>query len=413
MGYLDLMRRIVPRIFAQGLLTLTGFVISITAAHELSTASLAVFFIAWTLESLWVGAVRTVAVPAILLSRQSTPLIPLIGIALAAAIPLVAAIVVVAIQALPVWTAVLLGLSAWSLASYELARTVLSRRHSASAAIAFLDGGLLVLCLIPVGVSLITNSISLDIALGSLVSASVIMCVIATYWPVPPLTDEKVVTLREWLGTSTPLLRIGFLEWVVFAGVSLISLAIMATLGGAEVVAGIRLGETLTAPIGIVASALPLIIASSLREQDSHSSKWPSLMKHVLIFMMVGTCGWLAFILFGPSAAVSLFVGDHVEIARQATLGLSLGVLASLFAASATLFMKHRGQMAELRWLRWGQLSISVPFVAAGALTGTVVLTGLAISAYQMIGAAAQAALQRRSTFPRDESSSPSSESDR
>jgi len=278
---------------------------------------------------------------------------------------------------------------------------MLSRNHPSHNAIAVLDAALLISCLIAVGIFLVADTLTLDVTMATVVLSSGLLSACAVFWPISALPgQEPSEALGSWARSMGPVLRIGLLEWAIFAGVSVASLAVMQALGGPDVVAGIRLGETLSSPIGILASALPLISAASLRSQDPHLNRWPKQMSSVFAVLTVVSVLWIAFVLAAPPVVISLLVGDHADIARSALLGLALGVFASIFAASSTLFMKHRGQTRELGWLRWGQLAIALPFVSLGSLSGNAFGGALGVSAYQTLTSIVQFFLQRRQLGP-------------
>ncbi|WP_216099631.1 hypothetical protein, partial [Curtobacterium sp. MMLR14_002] len=83
---------LLPRVGAQAFLALANYLVSITAAHALGTGPLAAFFAAWALESTWVGAVRMVLVPALLLSKRTPRLLPLALMSVLLGTPIAAAV---------------------------------------------------------------------------------------------------------------------------------------------------------------------------------------------------------------------------------------------------------------------------------------------------------------------------------
>jgi hypothetical protein len=202
--------------------------------------------------------------------------------------------------------------------------------------------------------------------------------------------DERFEPALDWLRQTWQLIRLGMLEWVVFFVTSMAGVALLGIIGGADVLAGVRLAETLVAPIGLVSSALPFLSAAALRDQSPGAVRWPKILRNSLLLLEAGALVYLIGLQVAPEPVLALLVGEHVEIARQASLGLAIGVLASLFASVATLVMKHRQQVRVLSRLRLVELIVSLPLIAAGAAFGTAAAAGMGISASQALPAAVQ-----------------------
>jgi hypothetical protein len=384
------------RIGAQAFLALSSYLVSISAAHALSTDALALFFVGWTLESMWIGAIRMVVVPALLLHRSAPPLTVLIGVGSLAATPLVVAVLVTC-RDLPIETQWLLATSVWTLGGYELARSLLSRGITNSMALPIADGGVFVLALLGVVAATLLPVSGVDAALASLSLASVLATVvIVLLLHRRQLALGRPEPLRAWLAATWPLLRLGTLEWVVFFATSTAGLALLGLLGGPRVLAGVRLAETLAAPIGLLSSALPFVVAGALRDDQGEAVRWPKAVRETWLALTAGTVLYLVLLQVLPAPTLRLLVGDHVEIAREASLGLAIGVVASVFGATATLVMKHRRQVRVLARLRFVELIVALPAVAVGASTGTATGAGLGVSASQLVPAAVQAVLHVR-----------------
>jgi len=379
---------LLPRVGAQAFLALANYLVSITAAHALGTGPLAAFFAAWALESTWVGAVRMVLVPALLLSERTPRLLPLALMSVLLGTPIAAAVFITAHVGLSTLTALLLAVSVWALGAYEVARSLLSREHRSTYSIAVADGTVFGIALVVTLVVIkTTGRAGLDAALMSVVGAAVVVAL--CIGGVLRRTDPAPRTpLLPWLKEARQLLRLGVLEWVVFFIISVASLALLGAVGGPEILAGVRLGETIAAPIGLLGSALPFVASGALRQEGGQTTRWPRSLSLTLLLLVGVTVLWLGAVQIVPAATLSLLVGDHVELARGASLGLALGALASLFAETATLVAKKRGRIRFLSRLRIVQLITFVPCVSAGALTGTTTGAGLGISLQQSVPAA-------------------------
>lgn len=386
---------LLPRVGAQAFLALANYLVSITAAHALGTGPLAAFFAAWALESTWVGAVRMVLVPALLLSKRTPRLLPLALMSVLLGTPIAAAVFITAHVGLSTLTASLLAVSVWALGAYEVARSLLSREHRSTYSIAVADGVVFGIAFVVTLVATTTGRAGLDAALMSVVGAAVVvaLCIGGVLRRADPAPRTP---LLPWLKEARQLLRLGVLEWVVFFIISVASLALLGAVGGPEILAGVRLGETIAAPIGLLGSALPFVAAGALRQEDAQATRWPRSLSLTLLLLVGVTVVWLGAVQIVPAATLSLLVGDHVELARGASLGLALGALASLFAETATLVAKKRGRIRFLSRLRIVQLVTFVPCVAAGALTGTTTGAGLGISLQQSVPAAVLAAAHWR-----------------
>lgn len=386
------------RVAAQAFLALSSYLVSISAAHSLGTEALAVFFVGWTLESMWIGAIRMVLVPALLLHETVPRPLVLIGVGALLGLPLMAAVLIIGAE-LPTDTQWLLALTVITLGCYEIARSLLSRGVSNANALPAADAVVFILALLGVGAGGALRVNGLSVSLASLSIAAVLVAAAIVF--VLRKRSRYALTpeaFRSWVRDSWPLLRLGGLEWIVFFVSSTAGLALLGFLGGAEVLAGVRLAETLVAPIGLMTSALPYIVSGALRTDLAARKTWPKAVRQVWLLLTAGTIVYLVAIQLAPESMLRILVGDHVVIARQASLGLALGVVASVFAATATLVMKHRREVKTLSRLRTIELAVTLPAVAAGASTGTLIGAGLGISSSQLFPALVQGVLQLRST---------------
>jgi hypothetical protein len=390
---------LLPRVGAQAFLALANYLVSITAAHALPTGPLAAFFAAWALESTWVGAVRMVLVPALLLADRTPRLVPLLVVNLILGAPITVAVFIVAQVGLPLSTALLLAASVWALGGYEVARSLLSREHRSTYSIAIADGAVFGTALVVTVVVALTRGVALNAALSSVIIAALAVTVVVAL-ALQKFDPSPRQPMFAWFRAASQLLRLGVLEWVVFFVISVASLALLGAVGGPEILAGVRLGETIAAPIGLLGSALPFVAAGALRDESRGEVRWPRPLTLTLGFLVALTVLWLGAVQLVPADVLALLVGDHVDLARGASLGLALGAIASLFAETATLVAKKRGRIRFLSKLRVLQLVTFVPCVAAGALTGTTTGAGLGISAQQSIPAAVLAVSQWRSQGP-------------
>ncbi|MCM3505969.1 hypothetical protein M3666_12675 [Curtobacterium sp. ODYSSEY 48 V2] len=375
---------------------MSSYLVSISAAHSLETGALAIFFIGWTIESMWVGAVRMILVPALLLNDTVPRPAVLIAVGCALSIPLVAAVLLTSGD-LPLLVRWLLALSVVTLGAYEMARSLLSRTVTRALALPLADAIVFFAALVGILLGALAGADGLTVALASLCASSALVTIAILSLITLGRRGGTFEPLQAWLLVTWPLLRLGGLEWIVFFVTSSGGLALLGLLGGPNILAGVRLAETLVAPIGLLSSALPFVVSSALRADPSAVGPWPRAVRDVWLLLTIVTVAYLAAIQFAPSAALRLLVGEHVEIARQASLGLALGVVASVFGATATLVMKHRRQVKTLARLRAVGLIVALPAVAIGASTGSVMGAGVGVSSSQLFPAIVQAGLTLRS----------------
>jgi hypothetical protein len=386
------------RVAAQAFLALSSYLVSISAAHSLETEALAVFFVGWTLESMWIGAIRMIIVPALLLHESAPRPLVLVAAGSLLGLPLTVAVLITG-AGLTFLTQWLLALSVLTLGAYEIARSMLSRGIASAAALPLADAVVFVIALVGVMSGGVLKLDGLTTALGSLSAAALIVSAgIVLVLRSSQRGAVRPEPLRSWMRATWPLLRLGGLEWIVFFVSSTAGLALLGFLGGPRVLAGVRLAETLVAPIGLVSSALPYVVASALRADKVAHGAWPRAVRHVWLLLTIGTVAYLVAIQLAPESLLSILVGEHVGIAREASLGLAIGVIASVFAATATLVMKHRRQVKVLSRLRTIELAVTLPAVAAGASTGSLVGAGLGISSSQLFPAVVQGVVQFRTS---------------
>jgi hypothetical protein len=386
------------RVAAQAFLALSSYLVSISAAHSLGTEALAVFFIGWTLESMWIGAIRMIIVPALLLHESAPRPLVLLAAGSLLGLPLMVAVLVTS-DALPPLTQWLLAVTVLTLGGYEIARSMVSRGIASTAALPLADALVFVIALTGVVLGNVLSADGLATALGSLSVAALTVATGILFVLRSRLGGAvEPEPFHSWIRATWPLLRLGALEWTVFFVSSTAGLALLGFLGGSRVLAGVRLAETLVAPIGLMSSALPYVVSTALRADKVTRGPWPRAVRHVWLLLTVGTVIYLVAIQVAPESLLSFLVGNHVEIAREASLGLAIGVVASVFAATATLVMKHRGQVKSLSRLRTIELAVTLPAVAAGAGTGSLIGAGLGISLSQLFPAVVQWVVQHRSS---------------
>jgi len=384
------------RIAAQAFLALSSYVVSVSAAHSLETGALAIFFVGWTVESMWIGAIRMVLVPALLLHDRVPRASVLVAMGALFATPLVVA-VLIACRSLPPGTRWLLATSVLTLGAYEIARSLLSRQSTSVFTLPAADSALFVLALVGLGFAALFSLNLFDVALASVSGAALLLAVgIVVLLDRRDQPSSAPEDLRAWSAATWPLVRLGVLEWAVFFVTTTLGLALLGFLGGPQILAGVRLAETLVAPIGLLSSALPYVVSGALREDRTSTKRWPRTVRAVWLMLTTVTVLYLVGIQLVPADVLGILVGDHVAIARDASLGLALGVVASVFGATATLVMKHRRQVRTLSRLRSIGLAVTLPAVAIGSATGTVVGAGFGVSSSQLFPAVVQGFLHVR-----------------
>jgi hypothetical protein len=375
-------REFAARVAAQGFLALTSYVVSITAAHSLNTLELAFFFSAWAIESLFIAAVRMVLLPAFVLTRSLPSLFGTLGMTLVCCAPFVVIAFVVAVNGLGPSTAGLLAATVITFGVYEAVRCWIIGTKRGGTAIAVSDTILFVMT--AGGVLAVANTPVRGLA-TALVIVNVTALIMATFLARSQLRLRlSVVPMAAWAKDQAALLRLHVVEWAVFFIVSVAGLAILGFVGGPAVLTGVRLGETLAAPIGLLGSAIPLIVASYIGEIDARRT-WSAPLMLITFSLMMVSGAWLALLQWGPSVLVSALVGPHVETARAASLGLALGALASLFIEVASLLEKRRKHLRFLHLVRLSQLITLAPLMAAGAAFQSVIVAALAMSTQQAL----------------------------
>lgn len=373
------------KILGQGLLALTSFIVSFAAAHSLSTRALAVFFVAWTLETMWIAAVRGVLVPGIIVTKMQPNSWALLGTHSLLVAPMSGAVFLVAnVGGLGWIVAALLALTPLSLGSYELGRTYLSK---------FAGGSITTADCIMLGIAGTVSFVGWNAnradlllwALVGLIAGSFVVCLLASYHVERNVDCDQRMGLVSWFKDNIVLMRTGLFEWTVFFAVSMISVGILGFLGGAEVLAGIRLAETLLAPLVIAGSAIPLILSPYVSSVNRGHIEWPRIAAYVSWAFSFGAVLWVCAILILPLSVLEMLVGEHGLYARRALVGLSLGVMVSFFSVTFTLFFKVRGYLKELRVVRWVQLCASIPIIAVASVWGDVLVAAIGISVHQLL----------------------------
>lgn len=382
------MRALIDRVLSQGALALANFFVSIAAAHSLPTAGLAAFFLAWTVETLWIAGLRTVILPA--LSTHHERVNNRVLLLITAAGSAVACVVVFAlsIEALPVATSALLALTPLTLGTYEVWR--MQRALAGIGAATIPD-----LCLAGAGFIgfLVAPLLGHGSLQGSLVAVNV-ACLVFVVALRSRDSAQAPVGFRVWVGGARAGLLTGALEWGVFTIISLVGVLIMRLVGGDAVLAGVRLAETLFAPVVLLASSLPFMAARELVSDTG--VRWPRRFKMTLSALICVGAMWIVVVLLAPEALLSVLVGSHVDIARQAVIGGAAGTLVTIYSTGAALMMRRRRQFRPLATLRLVELGAAPLLVGVGSAFGTPLSASIGVSAYQLIPAVAQTVILRR-----------------
>ncbi|MDN4646523.1 hypothetical protein [Arthrobacter sp. PsM3] len=387
-------RHAVDRVFGQALLLIPNFFVSITAAHQLQTSALAAFFIAWTIESQWIAGIRAILVPTLVLHESRPRALALFGTLSALAL------VPGGVMFFVAYDGGLDFLSSLALAFTPLVLGALDCVRSISAKSARRRGRLLIVDAAPlVGVcgvfglgliAVVPNNVlttTVGVLAGSMAGLFLALKGVSQ-------DPKQLDTARVWLRASRGLLLAGIQEWAVFAFVGLASIGILNELAGPEAVAGIRLAETLLAPLGVLALAVPVAVAPMIRSLEA---RWPGPLKLTAALLMGVGFAWISLVLLVPASWVAFVVGDHGSEARMAVGGLAAGAMAGLGASVLSIVLKRRNQLKKLRAVRWLELAIAIPCVAVGALGGTVASAAASISVFQVVAACALVLAERMS----------------
>lgn len=378
---------VLGRILGQALLLLPNFMVSITAAHKLDTVPLAAFFVAWTIESQWIAGVRSILVPAIILRSGRPSITALLGcLSALALIPGFVMLSICLAGGLDIASAVAVSLTPLVLGALDCSRSLLAKSAEQRMRLFMVDAapitGALVLvgCAQLLGVEYGLAVAAFGLLLGGLAGLNVALGGRAR-------VPGDLEPMRNWLRERRLLLITGGQEWLVFASVGLLSITVINAIAGPQAVAGIRLAETLLAPLGVVVLAVPVVLAPVLQNFSGNSLRWPSSLSLSVALLM--SCGiiWVTVLLVVPDSWVGLLVGGHVVDARHALAGLGIGAVASLGAAVFSLVLKRRNELKTLRRVRWIELLIAVPCVAAGSFFGSVTSAAAGVSVLQVIGA--------------------------
>ncbi|MDQ0674007.1 hypothetical protein QFZ36_001568 [Pseudarthrobacter siccitolerans] len=389
------------RIFGQALLLLPNFLVSITAAHKLDTVALAAFFIAWTIESQWIAGVRAILVPAIVLRHGRPGLLAILGSLSGVALLPGGVMLLIALKGgVGMAGSIAVALTPLVLGTLDCARAILAKSADRRSRLLAVDASPMVgaagflACAYFAAIPYDLATAAFGLVVGSVFGLCLALVGLRH-------SSEEVDPLLQWLRSRRSLLLTGGQEWLVFAIVGLLSIGVINTLAGPEAVAGIRLAETLLAPLGVVVLAVPVVLAPVIQSLDSAGGKWPTPLK-VTVGLLTG-CGvvWVAVILLVPDAWLAFVVGSHVDEARLAAAGLGLGAIASLGAAVFSMVLKRRNELVRLRMVRWGELVIAVPCVAVGALMNGVASAAASISVLQVIGAISLVVAERASALRR------------
>lgn len=373
-----MIRTILVRLLAQSSLLVASFAVSVVAANDLNTPALAAFFVLWTVQSLWIGGVRQVLGPAVLLTPEA-PKRSLLAVAAATSGTLVAiaGLVTATLLGLDVAAAIVVSTTCATMGTYDVVRIAVSR-ESKSSILVISDSIVLVSTLIATCVPvLMGNGVSLHWTAAGM-SAGAGLGLVALLRAAN--SDPRVMGFREWAHRSRKLMSVGLLEWGTFAVTGMIAIAAMMALGGSDVVAGVRLAETLAAPVALIGATVPMLGSTLLRSTDPAAPRVPRAYRRFTLILAVISTLWIAVVLIVPGTWISLIVGDNVEIARLAFSAMSLSVLVGVLAASTTLSMQYFGSLRSLSVVRVVQLVIAAPFVAIGTIAGGLLGAALSIS---------------------------------
>jgi hypothetical protein len=382
------MRTLIDRVLSQGALALANFFVSIAAAHSLSTAHLASFFLAWTVETLWIAGLRTVVLPSLSTHHERVRTRDLLLIAAGGGVVVAVVVFALCASSLAPATALLLAMTPVTFGLYEIWRMQRALEGSGTAVLPDTALAAAGLCGFLAAPLLGHGSLG-----GSLLAVNVISITIVLGVRSRSQRDERV-GIRVWMRGARNGLLTGTLEWGVFTAISLVGVLIMRVVGGDAVLAGVRLAETLFAPVVLLASSLPFMAAKELR--GSVGIKWPKRFRFTVLILLALAAAWIIAVLVAPGVAIGLLVGEHVAIAREAVLGGALGTLLTIYSTAAALMMRKRKLYVPLAKLRLVELGAAPLLVGAGSLFGTPLGASLGVSAYQAIPAVAQAVLLRR-----------------
>lgn len=373
------------KIGGQGFLAASSFLVSFAAAHSLDASGLAVFFFAWTLESMWIAALRKVIMPSILTSRLRPSALSMWFVTLSSSVPVGGCVFLVGfVGGLGIGPSLMIGLTPLSLGCYDISRTYMS--FGTKSFLPFIDLTMFTVSICAATFVYFFFELSLlETALVALTFVSFVLSAFVCFFVSRTILKDEVVGVWSWGVSASGQIGTGFLEWIVFFSVSMLGVFLLGFVGGAEVLAGVRLAETLVAPLSIAVSAIPLMLTPELDEIRRDRSRWPLLAQKICLLLTCGVVAWILVLLFIPDGMLGVLVGEHVHLAKAALLGVAIGVFVSPASTMLTFIMRVDGALKEIRVVRYVQLILSGPVVGVASLSRDPFVAALGLSAHQVL----------------------------
>lgn len=334
---------------------------------------------------MWIAAIRKILLPALIVaeSRPSGSVVWLVHVV--ASIPISGLVFIVAlVGGLEMNLSVLLATTPMALGAYDVARIFLG--VSARSAVWFFDSALFA-CLCA-GSYLFARMLQMELLKSALLSLSVsafLISVLVCLFSFGLKYSTSSVRVLVWVRQGKNQMLTGVVEWCVFFAVSMTGVFLLGFFGGPEVLSGVRLAETLVAPLSIAVSALPLLLAPEVDQLRDLKGGWTNLCKRLSLVLLILSVSWVVLLLLSPDEWLAILVGDHVLLAKAALLGIGLGVLLSPLSTLLTFILRVNGGLKKIRSVRLLQLFASIPLVSLAASTNNATIAGLGLSAHQFL----------------------------
>ena len=177
------------------------------------------------------------------------------------------------------------------------------------------------------------------------------------------------------------------LRYAVDAGLEqgglFLALALVTGLVGAVATAALRGAMALLAPVGILTSALPLVvIPESARRSATRKQVWRGLTKITTIASVVTLIAGLVFFLL-PDSVGKLLLGDTFGLTQQIILIITLQYVIGLWGASQRVQLATFNRSAAMLTLKVTYVILGVGFFVGGAVlfnSATGAAVGIAIA---------------------------------
>jgi len=163
-----------------------------------------------------------------------------------------------------------------------------------------------------------------------------------------------------------------------------LALALVTGLVGAVATAALRGAMALLAPVGIVTTALPLVvIPESARRSATRKQVWRGLTKITVIASVITLMAGLAFYLL-PESIGKLLLGDTFPLTQQIILIVTLQYVIGLWGASQRVHLATFNRSAAMLTLKVTYVILGVGFFVGGGVlfnSATGAAVGIAIAA--------------------------------